>query len=170
VDIQVACGLAPGSGALYKHFPSKQVLLEHAVRRNLELMANKHADALADLPADPREALQLLASVVWAVMDSERDLIRIMIREFGGFPRLFEEMWQGVLAHLYRVCTEWITTLRDQGQADVADPDATAAVLIASLTYYPILDTLIGHTPGDLAPDRFLAGWLDHAASTLKLG
>jgi AcrR family transcriptional regulator len=169
VDIQVACGLTAGSGALYKHFPSKQALLEHAVRRNLETMARQHADALAELPTDPREALELLARVVWAVMDSERDLIRIMIREFAGFPGLFEEMWQGVLAHLYRECTEWITTLRDRGQADVADPEATAAVLISSLTYYPILDILIGHTPGDLERRRFLAAWLDHAASTLHL-
>jgi AcrR family transcriptional regulator len=169
VDIQVACGLAPGSGALYKHFPSKQALLEHAVRRNLETMANEHADALAELPADPREALRLLARVVWAVMDSERDLIRIMIREFAGFPDLFEGMWQGVLQHLYRECAEWITGLRDRGLTDVTDPEATAAVLLASLTYYPILDILIGRTPGDVAPQRFLTGWLDHATSTLRL-
>ncbi|HEX6360459.1 TetR/AcrR family transcriptional regulator [Actinophytocola sp.] len=169
VDIQVACGLAPGSGALYKHFPSKRALLEQAVRRNLETMAKQHADALAELPADPRAALQLLAQVVWAVMDSERDLVRIMIREFAGFPELFEQMWQGVLDHLYRECTEWITGLRDSGQADVTDPEATAAVLLSSLTYYPILDILIGHTPGDVAPQRFLTSWLDHAASTLRL-
>lgn len=167
VDIQVACGLTPGSGALYKHFSSKEELLEHAVRRNLETMALRHADAVADLPADPHEALRLLADVVWTVMDGERDLIRIMIREFAGFPQLFEQMWKGVLAHLYRQCAEWITALRDRGQADVTDPEATAAVLIASLTYYPILDMLIGHTPGDLERQRYLIAWLDHAATTL---
>lgn len=168
-DIQVACGLAPGSGALYKHFPSKRALLEHAVRRNLETMARKHADTLAEVPDDPHAALRLLADVVWTVMNGERELIRIMIREFAGFPELFEEMWQGVLAHLYQVSAAWITVLRDQGRADVTDPEATAAVLLASLTYYPILDTLIGHPPGDVAPQRFLAAWLDHAASTLRL-
>lgn len=42
-------------------------------------------------------------------------------------------------------------------------------MLLASLTYYPILDTRIGHPPGDVAPQRFLAAWLDHAASTLRL-
>ncbi|TKG70087.1 TetR/AcrR family transcriptional regulator [Prauserella endophytica] len=169
VDIQVACGLTRGSGALYKHFPSKKALLEHAVTRNVETLARKHAEAVAELPADPREALKLLADVVWTVMDSERDLIRIMIREFGGFPELFERMWQGVLAHLYRVCGEWIAGLCERGEAEVADPDATAAVLLASLTYYPILDTLIGHTPGDTDPERFLAAWFDHAAAALRL-
>lgn len=169
VDIQVACGLTPGSGALYKHFPSKKALLEHAVDRNLEEMARRRADAIAELPADPREALQLLASVVWTAMDSERDLIRIMIREFDGFPQLFEQMWQGVLAHVYRQCTEWIAGLCEQGKATVSDPEATAAVLVASLTYYPILDILIGHTPGDLEPQRFLNTWIDHATGSLGL-
>jgi hypothetical protein len=51
----------------------------------------------------------------------------------------------------------------------VSDPDATAAVLVASLTYYPILDVLIGRTPGDLAPDRFLAAWLDSSIAALRL-
>lgn len=168
-DIQQACGLAPGSGALYKHFPSKKALLEGAVLRNLELMAQRRTTVVADLPDDPREALQLLAEVVWAVLDTERDLVRIMIREFAGFPDLFETMWQAVVAHLYRECTSWITTLRDSGRASVADPEATAAVLVASLTCYPILDLLIGHTPGDIEPQRFRDAWLDHAVHTLQM-
>jgi AcrR family transcriptional regulator len=35
-DIQQACGLSPGSGALYKHFPSKKALLQEATRRHVE--------------------------------------------------------------------------------------------------------------------------------------
>jgi AcrR family transcriptional regulator len=168
-DIQQACGLAPGSGALYKHFPSKTALLEGAVRRNLDLMARRRTTVVTDLPDDPREALRLLADVVWAVLDSERDLVRIMIREFAGFPELFERMWQAVIAHLYQECANWIGALKDSGKASIVDPEATAAVLIASLTYYPILGLLIGHTPGDVEPQRFLDAWLDHAVRTLHL-
>ncbi len=168
-DIQTACGLNPGSGALYKHFPSKAAVLEAAVHDNLARLTARTAEtADAQLPDDPREALRVLADVVWAFMAADRDLIRLMIREFTGFPELFERMWQGVLATVYRRGTEWITTLRDAGRAAVADPEATAAVLVASLTYYPILDVLIGHTPGDLAPDRFLAAWLDSSLAALK--
>lgn len=166
-DVQAACGLAPGSGALYKHFPSKRALLEDAVCRDLQNMAQRRASAITDLPDDPRAALELLGSVVWAVMDSERDLIRMMIREFDGFPELFEQTWQGVIANVYRQCADWLTTLCVQNQADVADPEATSAVIIASLTYYPILDILIGHVPGEVEPGRFLAAWLDHALAAL---
>jgi AcrR family transcriptional regulator len=169
-DIQTACGLHPGSGALYKHFPSKAAVLEAAVLDNLDRLAARTAETEdARLPDDPREALRLLADVVWAFMAADRDLIRLMIREFTGFPELFERLWQGVVATVYRRGTDWITSLKNQGRADVADPEATAAVLVAALTYYPILDVLIGHTPGDLAPDRFLAAWLDHAVAALRL-
>ncbi len=169
-DIQVACGLTPGSGALYKHFPSKRALLEAAVQQNIETLEARNA-ALGDanLPDEPREALRLLADAVWAVLDTDRDLVRLMIREFDGFPELFERMWQGVLANVYRRGTEWITGLRKRGRTDVADPEATAAVLVASLTYFPILDMLIGHTPGDLTPARFRAAWLDNAVAALRL-
>jgi AcrR family transcriptional regulator len=169
-DIQTACGLNPGSGALYKHYPSKAALLEAAVHDNLERLAARTAEtADAELPDDPREALRVLAGVVWTFLAADRDLVRLMIREFTGFPELFETMWQRVVATVYRRGTEWITTLRDQGRADVTDPEATAAVLVASLTYYPILDVLIGHTPGDLAPDRFLTAWIEHALASLNL-
>ncbi|MEU4718360.1 TetR/AcrR family transcriptional regulator [Nonomuraea dietziae] len=163
-DIQVACGLTAGSGALYKHFPSKGALLEAAVQRNLELMTLRNRETVAGAPADPREALRLMASVVWSVIEGDRDLIRIMLREYHGFSELFERMWQSVIATLYREAAQWI---RAQG-ADVADPEATAAVLISSLTYYPLLNILIGHTPGDLEADRFLDAWVEHAARTLE--
>ncbi|MBB3728738.1 TetR/AcrR family transcriptional regulator [Nonomuraea dietziae] len=165
-DIQVACGLTAGSGALYKHFPSKGALLEAAVQRNLELMTLRNRETVAEAPADPREALRLMASVVWSVIEGDRDLIRIMLREYHGFSELFERMWQSVIATLYREAAQWI---RAQG-ADVADPEATAAVLISSLTYYPLLNILIGHTPGDLEADRFLDAWVEHAARSLEAG
>jgi hypothetical protein len=88
----------------------------------------------------------VLAGVVWAFLAADRDLVRLMIREFTGFPELFEGMWHGVVATVYRRGTEWITTLRDQGRADVTDPEATAAVLVASLT-----------------------AWIEHALASLNL-
>lgn len=167
-DIQRACGLTPGSGALYKHFPSKRALLEEAVRHNLDITASRSREAVAAHPEGGREALHRMADVVWEVIDGDRELIRIMLREFDNFPELFERMWHGVLADVYRAGAEWIRSQNELGNTDVADPEATAAVLLASLTYTPILHALIGHTPGDVTPERFLAAWIDHALGTLR--
>ncbi|WP_214410184.1 TetR/AcrR family transcriptional regulator [Sphaerisporangium fuscum] len=173
-DIQVACGLTSGSGALYKHFPSKRALLEEAVRRHLEEVAERSRTALLPDPGavaeeDGRAALRRMAELVWDVIETDRDLIRIMLREFEGFPELFERMWQGVLASVYRQGAAWVAARRGAGGREVADPEATAAVLVASLTYYPLLRVLIGHSPGDVEQERFLAAWVDHAATTLGL-
>jgi hypothetical protein len=46
-------------------------------------------------------------------------------------------------------------------------PEATMGVLLASLTYRPILDALIGHTPGDVDAARFRTAWVRHAVATL---
>jgi AcrR family transcriptional regulator len=168
-DIQQACGLAGGSGALYKHFTSKHALLEAAVRRNLGTMASRRQEVVEHVPEDPRQALALMARAVWEVIDGDKDLVRIMLREFTAFPEIFEPMWQGVLADLYRECAAWIETQRALGVVEAADPEATAAVLISSLTYFPLLELLIGHTPGELGREVFLAAWTDHAARTLAL-
>ncbi len=56
---------------------------------------------------------------------------------------------------------------KPSGTIHVTDPDATAAVLLVSLTYYPILNVLIGHPPGDIDADRFTEAWIQHATATL---
>lgn len=43
-DIQQACGLSRGSGALYKHFPSKRALLQEATRRQVQQMGSMRDD------------------------------------------------------------------------------------------------------------------------------
>lgn len=54
-DIQAAAGLAPGSGALYKHFRSKRAL------RDAVLADQAAVAALPErLPRDPEQALQLI--------------------------------------------------------------------------------------------------------------
>ncbi len=168
-DIQAACGLTTGSGALYKHFSSKQALLEQAVRQHSETITNRSRDALTPRTEESADqALHRLATTVWEVIDSHHELIRIMLRDYDVFPELFERMWQDTVDSLYRTGAAWLRDQQERGTIEVDDPDATSAVLLASLTYHPLLHTLIGHTPGDTARERFLAAWLDHAAHTLQ--
>lgn len=76
-------------------------------------------------------------------------------------------MWDGIFAALNQQATELINYVLESGAIQVDDPEATAAVLLASLTYFPILHRMIGRTPGDVDPERFLDAWVNHALTTL---
>lgn len=166
-DIQVACGLTGGSGALYKHFPSKGALLAEVISSHIATMREGSRASEGELPDDLTEALRYLARVVWATMERDRQVLRVMLRDLDDAPDLLAQIWAEVRANVYDGFTRWLLTQRDRGAVRVADPAATGAVLLASLTHYPMLDTLIGHAPGDVDADRFTEAWVAHAVATL---
>lgn len=166
-DIQLAAGLTGGSGALYKHFRSKRDLLAAVVRTHLGTGGGEFVDRL---PADLDDALEAILRGVWAGLERDRDVLRVLLRDLDEFPDLLAEVWGQVRARVYDELTRWLTGLAAAGTVRLADPEATAAVLLASLTYFPILRALIGHTPGDLDDDRYAAAWLAHARATLTAG
>jgi AcrR family transcriptional regulator len=166
-DIQLACGLTGGSGALYKHFPSKRALLDAVVRRHLDRLMQGAQDVTEGAPSDPRVYLRLVGDSVLDAIERDRDLLRIIFRDLDSFPELLEEIWEGVLENLYRRLTDWVEGERRAGRLHVDDPAATASVLLASLTYYQILDSLIGRAPGGIERDRYLDAWVAHATASL---
>lgn len=166
-DIQQACGLTAGSGALYKHFSSKKALLEEIVRLHVAGIGQGREELV--LPEDPMAALRAVGQTIWTAMEAETDQLRIILRDLEQFPDLMEQMWQGVAGELYEGFAAWIRMGNEQGALTVTDPDATSAVLLASLTYYRILGALIGKAPGDVGERDFLAAWVDHAAVSLGM-
>jgi AcrR family transcriptional regulator len=167
-DIQLACGLTGGSGALYKHFPSKRRLLEEVIGTHIATMRAGSQSFGEQLPDDLAEALRWVARAVWAGMQRDQQALRVTLRDLDNFPELLDEIWAEIRANVYGQFTRWLRDQMDRGTVRVADPAATAAVLLASLTYHPILDTLIGHTPGDIDAGRFADAWVQHAVATLR--
>ncbi|HEX2286539.1 MAG TPA: TetR/AcrR family transcriptional regulator C-terminal domain-containing protein, partial [Mycobacterium sp.] len=162
-------GLTPGSGALYKHFSSKRALLDALVRRHLDTLTRGANDVSSDPPHDLRAFLREVGQSVLGAIENDRDLLRIILRDLDAFPDLLDEIWEGVIDHLYQGLTTWIERERSDGRVHVDDPAATASVLLASLTYYQILDSLIGRVPGGVDRDRYLDAWVSHAAASLGI-
>lgn len=169
-DIQRASGVAAGSGALYKHFRSKRDLLGAVIEVHVATMRETSASFVDSLPDDLAEALTATAHAVWAAMGRDQQVLRVLLRDLDDHPDLLDRIWDGVRRDVYGEFARWLRTRQAQGQVAADDPDATAAVLLASLTYYPILDTLIARRPGDVEPDRFLQTWVAHAVTVLQPG
>jgi AcrR family transcriptional regulator len=154
-DIQQACGLSPGSGALYKHFPSKKALLQEATRRHVEQMDAMRDEYDRTRPSDTKSALRQGAEQIWASIDNNSQLLRVMLREPEALDDMLEELWSAVAANAYQQTAEALSAAKEAGVSQVDDPQATSTVLVAALAYLPIR-----RTPGKLDADRFREAWL----------
>jgi AcrR family transcriptional regulator len=167
-DIQRACGLAPGSGALYKHFSSKRELLNAATRRYLDRIVDEGKRFDAEPGHTVEQTLRRVAALIWNGINDNALLLRVIFREPDAFPELADELWAGITANAYQRFAQELRSATDAGYLQIADPEATAAVLVASLSYYPMVRLLIGHTPGGIDEDRYREAWVQHARAVLR--
>jgi len=165
-DIQRDCGLSAGSGALYKHFSSKRELLEAATRRFADRLANDRKRFDVNPGDGTEQVLRRAAMLIWDGIQENSPLLRVIFRE-PAFPELADELWSAITENAYRGFASGLRVVVDAGMMRIDDPDATAAVLVASLAYYPMVRLLIGHTPGDIDRDRYLQAWISHARAGL---
>jgi AcrR family transcriptional regulator len=165
-DIQRDCGLSAGSGALYKHFSSKRELLEAATRRFADRLANDRKRFEVNPGDGTEQVLRRAATLIWDGIEENSPLLRVIFRE-PAFPELADELWSAITENAYRGFASGLRVVVDAGMMRINDPDATAAVLVASLAYYPMVRLLIGHTPGDIERDRYLEAWISHARAGL---
>ena len=159
-DIQQACGLSPGSGALYKHFPSKKALLQEATRRQVKQMAAMSEDYNRTRPTDTKDALRQGAEQIWTSLEYNSQLLRVMFREPEAIEDMIDELWSAATATAYRRVGRALTGAKNAGMAQSDDPEATATVLVAALAYLPIAQLLVGRSPGDMDAERFRDAWL----------
>jgi AcrR family transcriptional regulator len=101
-DIHRACGLSPGSGALYKHFPSKKALLQEAVRRQVEQMGAMRDDYDRTRPTDLPGALRGGADQIWANIENNTELLRVMFREPEALDDMIDDVWSAATTTAYQ--------------------------------------------------------------------
>jgi AcrR family transcriptional regulator len=158
-DIQAAAGLAPGSGALYKHFPSKEAVLA-AGMEDFVAGAERARELIRTVPGPAEDALDVLARAAMKMLTDDRDVLRIVHRELEQFPALRNEVRERRMQATYAAIAEWLRERADRGELRVDDPEATAAVLLGSLTSFKLFQALFGEPPVGLDDERFVAAWL----------
>jgi AcrR family transcriptional regulator len=165
-QIEAAAGLSAGSGGLYRHFKSKRALLEEGLRRQAEAgrpLVAYLADpaALAGLPR--RERFLAVARAGLDRLAAERDVNRLLLRDLASFPDLLDLVREQELSRVHEALTEWLRREYDDPARDHA---AIAAVLMAAVSHYWILDDVFDGRHPHVDRDRFLAALADLATGT----
>ncbi len=157
-DIQAAAGLNPGSGALYKHFPSKEAVLRAGITRFVE--ETREAEALIDsVPGDAGDELLVLGRAALDMLARDRDMLRIMWRELEPFPDLRDQARDGRVQASYAAVAGWLRARAARGELRVPDPEATAVVVLGSLAMFRVFEALLGSKPGRVDDERLLRAW-----------
>lgn len=169
-QIEAAAGLSPGSGSLYRHFPSKQALLAEGVRQQIAA-----GEELLSFIADPerfatlslRERLKVIVRAGLHRLGQERDLTRLLVRDLGRFPDLRAEMGRDEIEPVYRVVAAWLAEQAGP-QAPERDWLAVAAVAVNATTHYWLLSDIFGQDPAGIDEDRYVAALADLVAALLQ--
>lgn len=133
--IEERAGLSPGAGGLYRHFASKQELLEAALVPVLEsVQFLEQARWLLPL-GDLRSELTVLARGGLAGIAASRPLLRIIERDPNVLPELRDRARVEVIERGYTVTADLIVDLavaHDMPRPD--DPEALARLATGALT------------------------------------
>lgn len=158
-DIQVACGLSEGSGALYKHFRSKEEVLDAGIERELvRLEGLRTARRILPELGDLRAEAEILGRFVLLELADERDLLRVLFREGDRFPGVLEKAKQRLIRPAYEEFAAW---LRRHVAGEGCDVEARATVALGAILQYRAIEAILGEPPGGMDEERFLAAWVD---------
>jgi AcrR family transcriptional regulator len=90
-DIEGAAGLTPRGGGFYRHFRSKEDILNASVDAGITFENHSRA-AVNLLPfGDLRSELTLVCRWLLQLIDQQRDVFRVVEREAERFPKLREK-------------------------------------------------------------------------------
>lgn len=169
-EIEIAAGLAPRSGALYKHFASKRALIDAAlaerfgeldsIDQRIELMP------LGDLEAE----LTLLGRLALDELERERDLCRLVMKEGERFPELADAFHTGIVERGHRIAATWVESRAAALELKFPDPEATAQVMTDALVGYALQHHIFGERATRIESERVIGAWtrivLDHMRPT----
>jgi AcrR family transcriptional regulator len=157
-QIEAAAGLAPGSGALYHHFKSKEALLEAGIDRQLDRRRAMHdiRTLFAGL-GDLRIELTMLGRYVLTVLDEETQLLQIAARTPPDqSPRLnnaYAALVEGLYAEVADWIKGWVPNISTQ------DATAIAAVGVDALLGNRATNTVFRVPAMDMQDEEFIAEW-----------
>ena len=157
-EVEAAAGLEPRRGALYRHFPSKEALLQAALERHLQSVGEARV-TVDELPVEDVHAEALMfGRWLLAELDQERAIVRILEQDGDRLAALRDGFRRNLVDAGYLAVAAMARRWRGK-QAASADVETLTVVLMGALVNYRRSTWTFGAAPLDLDEDRFLAGW-----------
>jgi AcrR family transcriptional regulator len=167
-EIERQAGLTPRAGALYKHFPSKEAVLEAAFERHVAELDSLHS-AIELMPlGDLRAELTLLSRWGLQMLREERDLRRIVITEGDRFPKLKRRFRERIVDRAYGEAAAFIRVKMKAGELPDGDAEALAVLLVGSLLGYSLEHDVFGRDPAGVGEERFVAALVDSCVAIAR--
>lgn len=142
-EIERRVGLAAGTGSLYRHFPSKEALLQAAVEREVSRCRAEMSAARASLPVleDPDETRAQLYEQLLLDFHRFDRLFRLMLNEGDRVPELRQAIW---------------TALHYPVKDSPTDEDALEAIAMAAVGGYHLFSIMQGRPFNNVGREQFI--------------
>lgn len=157
--IEAAAGLTAGAGGLYHHFKSKEAVLAAGIERHLARL-----DALRDIRrlltplGDLKAELTLIARYILAELDSEAQLLRILVSEARSRPELLTAAVDQLVNSSLEGFAGWIAERSEPSRAG-ASPTTLATLGLGSLLSNRLLRDVIG-VPSTIDDEELVGAWV----------
>jgi AcrR family transcriptional regulator len=159
-EIESAAGLAPRSGALYKHFPSKRALIDAALAERFGAM-DEVVSRIELMPrGDLRGELEFAGRLSLAELERERDLCRLVMKEGDRFPDLARAFHAGIVERGHAMAAAWLSARAEDLGRDIGDVPAIAQVMMDGLVGYVLQQHIFGPEGVAVERERVLAAWV----------
>lgn len=156
-DVEAAVGLSPGRGSFYRHFESKEALMEAVIHREADRMRairDMQQRAVAGTLGDARAERILEYRLALIGLQEVTPLMLLLGREYGRFPELMAGMREMLVDESIRLSS---MDLAGSG----GDSEARATVALSAVVGYHLARFYFGVPPGDVDSERFIAALAD---------
>jgi AcrR family transcriptional regulator len=167
VQIETAAGLARGAGGVYHHFPSKEAILTAGIERHLERL-----DALRDIRelfsdlGDLRIELTITARYIFAELDREAELLRILFTESRHHPQLLQSATDRLIGASLDGFGRWLTA-RSERELLPDEAHALATLTLGGLIASRLLTATL-HLDTTVDDETVIRTWVDLLVHALQ--
>lgn len=166
-QIESAAGLSAGSGALYRHFKSKDALLTAGIDRQLDRRsAMQDISTLFAGLGDLHSELTVLSRYVLMVIDQESELLQIAARTPAGLSERLDTAYAALVDGLTDELTGWISAWAPRASPDQAR--VLASIGVNSLLGERLAANLFRRASAQASDSRYLEEWIATLAARVQ--